>query len=159
GLVGWWSGNGNANDVINNQDGTLQGSTTYAPGLGGQVFSFDGLPGGVYVSNPPDLNLTAVTVSAWIELSALPSPIADYSVLSMGLGNGYENYGLYIDTSPGHPRLLLEWSNNGFQEVISDALDSTAPGALDFVPGAFDNVAVTADGTTVCFYLDGSPVG
>ncbi len=66
GLVGWWPGDGNADDVVGPNNGTLQGAVTFASGEVAQAFSFDGTG---YVdasdSNLPVGNSSA-TISAWI---------------------------------------------------------------------------------------------
>jgi len=43
GLVGWWRGEGNAQDEVGTHHGTLQGGTTFGAGKAGQAFSFDGV--------------------------------------------------------------------------------------------------------------------
>ena len=40
GLVGWWPGDGNFNDLINGDNGTPVGGVTFTPGMVGQAFSF-----------------------------------------------------------------------------------------------------------------------
>jgi hypothetical protein len=40
--VSWWPGDGNANDIVDGNDGTLQGGVTFATGKVEQAFSFDG---------------------------------------------------------------------------------------------------------------------
>lgn len=42
GLVNWWSANSNALDQAGTLNGTLVNGTTYAPGMVGSAFSFDG---------------------------------------------------------------------------------------------------------------------
>jgi hypothetical protein len=42
GLVNWWSANGNALDQVGTVDGTVMNGATYAPGLVGSAFLFDG---------------------------------------------------------------------------------------------------------------------
>ncbi|MGA2866909.1 MAG: hypothetical protein ABSF95_20740 [Verrucomicrobiota bacterium] len=42
GMIGWWPGDGSAADIVGVNDGTLMGSGTYAPGMVGQAFNFDG---------------------------------------------------------------------------------------------------------------------
>jgi hypothetical protein len=42
GLVGWWPGENNANDIAGTNNGVLVGGTTFAQGVIGQAFSFDG---------------------------------------------------------------------------------------------------------------------
>jgi hypothetical protein len=32
-LVGWWPGDGNANDIVAGNNGTLQGNVTFVPGM------------------------------------------------------------------------------------------------------------------------------
>ncbi len=45
GLVAWWSGEGNANDMVGVNNGVLQGGVAFAAGKVGQAFSFDGFSG------------------------------------------------------------------------------------------------------------------
>ena len=42
GLVSWWPGDGNAQDIIGPNDGTLQGGATFAPGVVGEAFKLNG---------------------------------------------------------------------------------------------------------------------
>src|SRR5215467_8036394 len=43
GIVSWWPGDGNANDIQGGNDGTLVNGATFAPGIVDQAFSFDGI--------------------------------------------------------------------------------------------------------------------
>jgi hypothetical protein len=46
GLVSWWKGEGNATDSVGTNNGALSPSgASYAPGLVGQAFRFDGTNG------------------------------------------------------------------------------------------------------------------
>jgi len=70
GLVAWWPGDGDANDLAGENDGTLEGGATFAPGMVGQAFSLDGVDDYVSVPDDPSLNLGAgLTVEAWINPS------------------------------------------------------------------------------------------
>jgi hypothetical protein len=42
GLVGWWPGNGNTDDIVGGNHGALAGDATFGPGMVGQAFSLDG---------------------------------------------------------------------------------------------------------------------
>ena len=42
GMVAWWPGEGNANDIRGGNNGTPQGGVTFPAGEVGQAFSFDG---------------------------------------------------------------------------------------------------------------------
>lgn len=69
GLVAWFTGDGNANDISGNvNNGTLQGGLTYAVGKVGQGFQFDAsLSGSVSVADAPSLNPTAqISVEGWV---------------------------------------------------------------------------------------------
>jgi hypothetical protein len=66
GLVSWWPGDGDTNDIQNGNDGSFQGGTVFSPGLVAGAFSFDGQR---YVSVDDDSSLqltTAITLDAWI---------------------------------------------------------------------------------------------
>jgi uncharacterized repeat protein (TIGR01451 family) len=73
GLVSWWPGEGNADDIQDGNNGTLQNGVTFAPGKVGQAFSFDGIDD--YVSVPDSGNLHFgtgdFTVSFWVNFNDL----------------------------------------------------------------------------------------
>ncbi len=74
GLVGWWSGDGNANDQTGVNNGTLQGgATANAPGEDGPAFSFNGSTGYVSVPDNALLRPTNLTVEAWVLFKSLTS--------------------------------------------------------------------------------------
>jgi len=57
GLVGWWPGDGNANDITGTNNGTLQGNVTFTAGKVEQGFSFDGIDGSfVRITHEPELD-------------------------------------------------------------------------------------------------------
>lgn len=67
GLVGWWSGDGSAQDSVSGNFGALQKGATYAPGLVGQAFS---LTNGAFVEIPNSTNVNfsgnmPMTVELW----------------------------------------------------------------------------------------------
>jgi len=76
GLVSWWPGDGDATDIADSNDGTLQGNATFAPGLVGQAFSFGGGYDHVRIGNPTNLNSlsSGITLGAWVNPSVAPAP-------------------------------------------------------------------------------------
>ena len=65
GMVSWWPGDGNANDIWGGNHGTLTGDAT-ADGKVGQAFSFDGVGDFVLVADNPNLDITGdMTVDLW----------------------------------------------------------------------------------------------
>jgi hypothetical protein len=68
GLVSWWLGQGNANDIAGANNGTLLNGATFAPGKVGQAFSFDGLNDVVQIPSSPSLSFASnapMTVELW----------------------------------------------------------------------------------------------
>ncbi|MGH7253236.1 MAG: hypothetical protein ACREIE_05490, partial [Nitrospiraceae bacterium] len=51
GLVSWWPGNGNSNDIADSNNGTLQNGATFVTGKVSQAFTFDGQDDFVQVPN------------------------------------------------------------------------------------------------------------
>ena len=75
GMVGWWPGDGNANDIIGGNDGTLTGDAIFAPGMVDQGFSLDGTGDFVVVPDSPNLNITGdVTVDLWARRAVFGTP-------------------------------------------------------------------------------------
>lgn len=75
GIVGWWPAEGNANDIIGTNNGTLMGgATANAPGVVGSAFRFDGTNGYVQFPDSPVFHPTNLTVEAWILFRTLDTP-------------------------------------------------------------------------------------
>src|SRR5581483_6466170 len=75
GLVGWWPGEGTANDIIGTNSGSLQGGITATnPGVVGKAFTMDDTSGFVQIPNAPELNPTNLTVKCWVRFDTLDTP-------------------------------------------------------------------------------------
>jgi WD40 repeat protein len=76
GLVGWWQGNGNGNDSVGRNHGTLKGGVKFALGVAGHAFDFNGIDGRVEVGKAPSLHLSSgdFSVSAWVDFRSLKRP-------------------------------------------------------------------------------------
>jgi len=149
GLVGWWPGDGNANDIQLGSNGTLMNGATFAPGLVGQAFSFDGVNAFVNVPDTPALHAvtTGVTVDAWINPLA---PAGEAWILARRDPLVSEGFGLQIN-------------NEGFittqmQTAVLSVIASAVP-VIRF-NGQWQHVAMTADTATgqVLLYVNGQPV-
>ena len=124
---------------------------TYGTGVTGQAFQFNDTAGErVVVSDPNSyLAATAVTLSAWINLSSLPGA-TPYVIASRAYSATSENYGLYVNSSG---ELVFEWYSAGaFHTETSSGAD------LGSRLGVFQQVAVVTDGSTVTFYVNGVAV-
>ena len=110
GIVSWWPGNGNANDIVGSSNGTLVGGVTFATGISGQAFHFNG--NGQYVSVGGSYSIQGPrSLIAWVNFQAnslaLGEPIVTAGSPGQGdffaiAGTGGENSGvhqnaLYVD--------------------------------------------------------------
>lgn len=76
GLVSWWPGDGNANDIVDGNNATLHGNTAFTQGMVGQSFiqnaynDFISVPG----DDNANLNITGdVTIDLWAKRSVIDS--------------------------------------------------------------------------------------
>jgi len=143
GLVGWWRGEKNALDVMGENNGRIVGGVRYVPGEVGQAFEFNGLNAGVQLENSTSLKLQDFTIEAWVKRSdanrtTIPAMYDNSAFLCFGeLGYGF---------GPTHDgRLLLTKVGEG--GVYSTGLRITDT--------KFHHVAVTKNGRSVTFYVDG----
>jgi YVTN family beta-propeller protein len=101
GLVSWWQAEGNANDVISGNNGTLVNGATFAEGIVGQAFSFNGVNQFVQVPNAPNLNFGAtdsMTVALWTFRTANSFPM-HFIGKRAGCGGGTFNWQIAMDTT------------------------------------------------------------
>ena len=74
GLVGWWPGDGNGNDIIGTNNGVLQGGATATiTGEVGQAFNFDGTNSFVQIPDVAALRPTNLTIETWVRFTSLDS--------------------------------------------------------------------------------------
>jgi len=66
GIVGWWRGEGDANDTANGHTGTLTSGVAFEPGLVGQAFSFQGNPNRVVIPSNDLILTNSLSLAAWI---------------------------------------------------------------------------------------------
>lgn len=75
GLISWWPGDGNANDVQDSNHGFPQNGATFGFGLVGQAFSFDGVDDSVHVPNSASLTITGeFTIEFWFNPTITITP-------------------------------------------------------------------------------------
>ena len=139
GMVGWWTGDGNANDSKGNNQGSVAGGTTYAAAKVGQGFSFDGT-GRVVIPDAAALDMTGpLTLDAWMSFQGIrnPTPSISNSPIAAKWGDtlfATGGYGLFIDTS-GRPFFAL--SSSGYDTTTAKAALAVATGVLTHVTGVW----------------------
>ncbi|HLZ54003.1 MAG TPA: LamG-like jellyroll fold domain-containing protein, partial [Verrucomicrobiae bacterium] len=158
GLVSWWPGEGNADDIVGTNNGTLVDGVTFAAGRVGQAFHLDGTNQYVQIADSPSLKPANVSVEAWVKLDTLVTPGANIPgqeviVFKKNTRNGnFEGYTLLKDRVFGRDCFSFAIASAGGLQV--HALSSTIPQV-----GAWYHLVGTYDGTTLRLYVNGELEG
>ena len=144
GLAGLWNADGNANDLLGRNNGTMVGSVSYVTGQFGQAFGLNGSSSSIRVPATASLphGNSPRTISAWIYTR--PSSWADnvntvFHAGAIGLPNG----SFSLDMRP-YPN--MEFYTWGAGDLVFNA----------GVPvEGWVNIAITYDGTTESIYTQG----
>ncbi|MDP6716860.1 MAG: hypothetical protein QF368_19835, partial [SAR202 cluster bacterium] len=147
GLIAYWPADGNANDVAGGNHGTLQAGASFADGIVGQAFSFDGIGEYVRVPDVPSLQLTAdtpSTLSGWI----FPVDMPPDRFVAVPIEKDY-----YFE-------LLYQTGNNALRAHVHNGthwiyIDTP----YDLQLNRWTHLAQTWDGETLRVYADGVLLG
>ena len=143
-LVAYWPANGNAADASGNGHNGSVDDSTFAPGVAGQAFSFDGTNNPILVPADPALEPTPFSISMFVR-SAIEN---HFRILADSThGAGQAGWALQIDTANN---LRFAYGNGTTFPEIASSFNSS-------LGADFHHVAATFDGTTMQFYVDGSP--
>lgn len=152
GVISWWPGAGNVEDVYQSNNGTWSGAATYGAGEVGQGFAFGGT-NSLTVPNATSLNPTnGLTVEAWV----WPSANSSLSTLVIKGSDAAWSYFLALDSDNTLVGLV-----DGFTEVhsatalatqvwshVAMTYDTGNHALKLYVNGVLDGADVTAGGLT-----------
>ncbi len=151
GLVSWWAGDGNANDIADGNNGTLMGGATFAPGQVGQAFSLDGIDDFVDLGNASNLHVSAgdFTVDAWVLFNAVTSDQSIVDKMANVNGDGWRLI-LQVDTDAFW--FCFGAGGNGCEPF----LDTTVLSKTQPVTGVWYHVAAVKSSTAFSIYVNGN---
>jgi len=151
GMVSWWPGDENADDIWDANHGLEMLGATYAPGMVGQAFSFDGVNDYVSLGTTQIIgDNTSFTIDAWIKVNSFA---ADNKQIPI-----YGEY--YDDTFDSKNYLAVGNTQSGLeQRVFFDQFVPTGgylKSNIQLTPGRWYHVAYTQDGISRHLYIDGT---
>jgi RHS repeat-associated protein len=153
GIVGWWPGDGNTNDIIGGDNGTLVGGTTFAPGEVVQAFSFTKGIDSVLIPDNPSFHFADFTIEAWVNLQN-PLSVKEDAILTKvdnlpARSGPYTGLQLFLQV--GTHQLAITLNGSVPNSTIADEFISLASVQV----GAWTHVAATRQGNLISFYING----
>ena len=147
-IKAWWPADGNANDIVGGNNGTLVNGATYTTGKVSLAFSLDGVNDYVELGNVLDDVVVPFTIEAWVKLSGL-SP---GGTVIRSDDNGY--YGFWFSVGPS--ALSIQYGNNG---CGNPACRRTKGSAFSIPSDVWTHVAAIVRGPTdMTLYVNGENI-
>ena len=156
GLVAWWPGEGNANELVGNHNGTIGSGVNFIPGVVGMAFNFDGTNGQVALPHFAGLDFgptASFSVEAWLmpTRAADPTLPADWqyrAAVTLLYNSTYQAIHLSVNTNG---QILFATRDANFSTLDLSSAGSIIDGQWHHVVGTRDTANHTAN-----LYLDGA---
>ncbi|HEU4834353.1 MAG TPA: fibro-slime domain-containing protein [Pyrinomonadaceae bacterium] len=138
GLVSWWPGDGNYEELVSANNGNPATGATFVPGMVAQSFSFSGSStSGFSVPDARSLSFTkAISIAAWVNPSNLSCTNVDnsgYCAIAAKENRIQRNWGLWMKPDGG---LHLSYVNG--TNLFLESPASLVVGQYSFVTGIID---------------------
>lgn len=143
GMIGWWPGDGNANDIQGSNNGAPQNGAIFATGKVGQGFSFPASNSSVDVPRNSTLEPPHLTLDAWVKVNSTGTKA---NIVAKSSSNVRASYGLEV-LADRRFNFFVNTSGADFRDRQSTTLVS---------PDVWYHVAGTWDGTTARIYVNGT---
>lgn len=147
-LVSYWKADGNANDAVGTNSGTLQNGATFAPGYAGLTFNLDGVNDYVSIPDSTSLDSPSLTFSTRFMTTSFISTSV-IAAKPQGSGNN-DTFALWFDAGQIHAGVGVTSQQFGSIDV-------------GFTPTAnvWYQATMTFDNSTklLTLYLNGNAIG
>jgi hypothetical protein len=121
GLISWWPGDGNANDIRDGNNGMLQNGATFEQlGKVGQAFSFDGVDDYVQLPNSNIFDgYKEFTIDAWVRPTpgVIVDPTGFATILAKFKAGTYENEMPFVGYYRGNNQWTWEITTNQGESI------------------------------------------
>jgi fibronectin type 3 domain-containing protein len=129
----------------NGHFGTISGATWTTAGRYGGALSFNGTNASVALGSLGTFYRTAFTLEAWVQKQT-------------GTKNDVAVLGTWTATESGGPMVWVDHIATHYQLTMNQGMSNYLDSGQNPVAGAWQHLAVTFDGTTARFYIDGVEV-
>jgi len=160
GLVGWWPGDGDADDVVGDNDGTLVNGATFGAGMVAAAFNLDGVDDYVDVPHAENLNfgMNEFSVDLWVKYVTVQGEqilVEKYvechpNCAGEGGENGTHGAGWSFTKIDDVLHIALRHEDFGWRGVFTQS--------LAIQPDRWYHAAFTRSGATFTVYWNGEPV-
>jgi hypothetical protein len=154
GLVSWWPADGNAIDIADGNNGSLEGGISFSMAMVDQGFTFSSNSDGVRIPHNPNLNVQSpgFSVEFWVRgTKNQPDPKLSTIVEKSHGWVDATGWAFQVYTSSGFPSFAIgDGSSSGDSTGFPDAI-----GEVDVLDGNFHHIAGTWDGISLRLYVDG----
>jgi concanavalin A-like lectin/glucanase superfamily protein/fibronectin type III domain protein len=123
--------------------GSISGAVRTASGRYGRAMLFDGIDDWITVADAPALDLSTMTIEAWVK----PAALSGWRSVLLKEDLGTLSYALYAHDGAPHPAATIRVGS-----------DVSAVGTSVLPLGAWTHVAATFDGTQLQFFVNGALV-
>ena len=150
GIVSWWDAEGDANDIVGANNGSLENGAGFGIGMVGQAFQFDGVND--FVKVPYAANLSPgdqISLEFWMK--------GDASNPMNACCQGFVGTDFYKVEGFDYERgISFNVSRDGTNFVGAGTLwGASYPTGFGLIPGQWHHVAGISDGSLVKLYVDG----
>jgi hypothetical protein len=147
GLIGWWTGDSNANDIYSTNNGTLLGGATAGnPGYVGGAMVFDGTNGYCSIPDSQALHPTNLTIETWMRCDLLDTPTTtsypgqQYIIFHQNANYGnFEGFDLAKDRHPPYFGTVDTWcfevTSVGGQNIFIESMTNVQTNVWYHVAG------------------------
>jgi sugar lactone lactonase YvrE len=166
GLVSWWPLEGNANDIVDGNTGTVVGTGgQFVPGEVGLGFQSGGPGSLVQVNDAPNLTPAQFTLDVWVKINAINSGTDNMPIIWKGNNLGQsvtDTYGLVVFSNPGSralpPGSIISGtpaSGKAFFEIDNGTFSQVLVSNDPIPIGTFVHFTASADGSTMRLFING----